>query len=510
MKFYRSIILCFFFLAEVSLLTGQDKPNIILFLVDDMGWQDCSVPFWNKTTNSNDVYETPNMERLAKQGLKFTNAYSNPVCTPTRISLFTGMNVVRHGVTNWTNVHKDQPTDHPDNELIPANWNFNGLSATPGIPHTIQATPLPLLLKQVGYHTIHCGKAHFAPYGTSGSNPLNLGFDINIAGTAAGNPGSFLAEDQYSGKAGDTLWAVRDLDSYVQKGDFLTDALTAEAIHAIENNRSSGKPFFLYLAHYAVHLPFSKDNRYYQKYINKGLSDVEARYAGLIEGMDKSLGEIMDHLEKIGADNNTYIVFLSDNGGLSLVPPRTGNIHSQNLPLKKGKGSLYEGGIRIPMLIAGPGVKLNAVSSQYLIAEDLFSTILEWAGIRDPKVIQEIDGENMNPFIQDPNKKNSRKILLWHYPNNWTNINEHGISWCSAIRKGKWKLIYFHKDQQLELYDLENDIEEKNDLSKSMKGKLKKLSVLMTKKMKERNAQLPISKKTNKPIPWPDEILISN
>ena len=504
-KKYSFLISITLVLIHHEILIGQSKPNIILFLVDDMGWQDCSVPFWNKKTNANSIYETPQMERLAKRGIKCTNAYANPVCTPTRISLLTGMNVVRHGVTNWTNVYKDQPTDHPDNELIPADWNYNGLNPSSSISHTVQATTLPSLLKKAGYHTIHCGKAHFAPYGTPGSNPLNLGFDINIAGTAAGNPGSFLAEDHYRGKAGDTLWAVRDLDAHIQKGDFLTDALTEEAINAIEKNRNSGKPFFLYMAHYAVHLPFSKDNRYYQKYINKGLSDAEAKYAGLVEGMDKSLGDIMNYLEKTGAVKNTYIIFMSDNGGLSLVPPRTGIIHSHNLPLKKGKGSLYEGGIRIPMLVAGPGIPKNSITNQYLIAEDLFPTLLNWAGIHHPKVFQSIDGENMNAYFQHPSKVNEEKILLWHYPNNWTNINEHGISWCSAIRQGKWKLIYFHKEQELELYDLENDIEEQHDLSKSMPGLVKKLSSLMSKMMRERNAQLPVIKKTGVKIPWPDE-----
>ena len=506
MRLLYKIACTVLFLAWTPMLFAQSKPNVILFLVDDMGWQDCSVPFWNQTTSQNKLFETPNLERLANQGVKCTNAYASPVCTPTRISIMTGMNAVRHGVTNWTNVHKDSPTDYPDQQLIPANWNYNGLNPIANTPHSIFATPLPLLLRQAGYHTIHCGKAHFAPYGTPGSDPLSLGFDVNIAGTAAGNPGSFLAEDFYGGKSGDTLWAVRGLSTHSEKGDFLTDALTEEAIQAIEKNRSTQKPFFLYMAHYAVHLPFSKDSRYYQKYIDKGLTDTEAKYAGLVEGMDKSLGELMNYLKKIGADKNTYIIFMSDNGGLSLVPPRTGTIHSQNYPLKKGKGSLYEGGIRIPMLIAGPTIPHSLSTNQYIIAEDLFSTVTQWAGIQRPSVIQTIDGKNIDPFLRDPAKRDDQKILLWHYPNNWTNINEHGISWCSAIRQGKWKLIYFHKDQKLELYNIEEDIKEEYDLSISMKLQLKKMASLMTAEMKKRNAQLPTFKKNAERIPWPDEL----
>ena len=153
-------VFCMMFSYQIS---AQSKPNIILFLVDDMGWQDCSVTFWNQPTSFNRLYETPNMEQLAKQGMKFNNAYANPVCTPTRISIMTGMNVVRHGVTNWTSVNKNTPTDHPDDRLIPAKWNFNGLNPLAKSEDAVHATALPSILKNAGYHTIHVGKAHFAP-----------------------------------------------------------------------------------------------------------------------------------------------------------------------------------------------------------------------------------------------------------------------------------------------------------------------------------------------------------
>ncbi|MFZ9332049.1 MAG: sulfatase [Chitinophagaceae bacterium] len=501
------IFLTCFFLFVFHVINGQSKPNIILFLVDDMGWQDCSVSFWNQQTALNRLYETPNLERLAKQGIKFTNAYANPVCTPTRISIMTGLNVVRHGVTNWTSVHKDTPTDHPDEHLIPAKWNFNGLNPLVSSSNAVHATALPLLLQNAGYHTLHVGKAHFAPYGTPGSNPLSLGFNVNIAGTAAGHPGSFLAEDLYGAKSGDTLWAVRNLSSHIEHKDFLTDALTEEAIRAIDQNILSGKPFFLYMSHYAVHIPLSKDPRYYQKYIDKGMSDAEARYAGLIEGMDKSLGDIMQYLKKIQADKNTYIIFMSDNGGLSLAPPRNGTNHIQNLPLKKGKGSLYEGGIRVPFVVAGPGIQAGQISHQLIVAEDLFPTILQWAGINHPDAIQKIDGKKFNASLKNPAKRDDQKILLWHYPNNWTNINEHGISWCSAMRQGKWKLIYFHKDQQLELYNLDEDIQEQHNLSQSMPSRLKEMAALMTAEMKNRNAEMPVVKKTGRAVLWPDQAI---
>jgi arylsulfatase A-like enzyme len=239
------------------------------------------------------------------------------------------------------------------------------------------------------------------------------------------------------------------------------------------------------------------------------MGDAEAKYAGLIEGMDKSLGDIMDYLKKIQADKNTYIIFMSDNGGLSLAPPRGGKKYTQNMPLKMGKGSLYEGGIRIPFMVAGPGIQAQQTADQYIIAEDLFPTILQWAGIKNPYLIQTIDGRKINAFIEHPLITDDKKILLWHYPNNWTNINDHGISWCSAMRQGKWKLIYFHKEQTLELYDLQKDIQEENDLSASIPDQLKYMATLMTTEMKNRNARMPVVKKTGRPIPWPDEVVAS-
>ncbi|MFZ9262678.1 MAG: sulfatase [Chitinophagaceae bacterium] len=503
----RSISILIYFLCFQCIRSfAQEKPNIIIFLVDDMGWQDCSVPFWKEKTQSNYIYETPNLEKLALRGIKFSSAYTNSVCTPTRVSLMTGMNVARHNVTNWTNVLKDKTTDYPDSILNPPHWNINGLSTVNGINNTIVANTLPQILKKAGYYTIHCGKGHFGPYGTPGANPRNIGFDENIAGTAAGHPGSFLAEDGYKSNINDTLWNVRDLDQYIKNGEFLTDALTKAAIHSVENARQKKQPFFLYLSQYAVHLPFNKDKRYYEKYIKKGLNDAEAKYAGLIEGIDKSLGEIMQYLEKIGATKNTYILFLSDNGGLSLSPPRNPPAHRQNYPLKMGKGSLYEGGIRIPMIIAGPGIPTNQTRNQYISVDDIFPTILEWADIKNINLKQHLDGFSINSWIEDKDKINNERALIWHYPNNWTNINLHGISWQSAIRIGDWKLIYFHKEEKLELYNIHKDINEDFDIALKMPEKLNSMAKQMTIILKERGATLPTYKNTGRMIPWPDEI----
>jgi arylsulfatase A-like enzyme len=504
-------IFLFVFFVGFQLRAQVKQPNIILFLVDDMGWQDCSLPFWDKPTRLNATYHTPNMERLAAKGMMLTNAYSNAVCTPTRVSLMTGMNVARHGVTNWTNVNINTPTDFKDSLLEPANWNYNGLTPernyTNELQHTVVATPLPQILKEAGYYTIHAGKAHFASTGMPGASPINMGFDVNIGGSAAGHPGSFLASKNYRQNEKDISWAVRGLEKYIPEDLYLTEAITREAIQTLDH-RNSNKPFFLYLSHYAVHVPYEKDIRFYQKYLDAGLTDTEAKYAALVEGMDKSLGDIINYLEKNGLDKDTYILFTSDNGGLSLKGSRSGEPHTQNLPLKQGKGSLYEGGIRVPMIAAGPQIKPGSVSKQYIVSEDYFTTILQMANAFPKTMKQVVDGINFLPVLQGKQKKlDQQKSIVWHYPNNWTNVNVKGISWASAIRQGDWKLIYFHKHQILELYDLSKDIEEQHDLSGVELAKTKALSNLLTQKLKERNASMPSWLSSGKTIPWPNEIV---
>ena len=195
------LILLVLFLTCTDSSSEPEKPNIILFLVDDLGWQDTSVPFWTEKTLLNQRYRTPHMERLAAEGMKFTQAYATPVCSPTRISLLTGMNAVRHRVTNWT-LHKDQmkSTELDHEQLSFPKWNVNGLSPDSSIEHSIYATSFPSLLQKAGYHTIHVGKAHFGAIGTPGENPLNLGFDVNIAGHAAGAPKSYYGTENFCNK----------------------------------------------------------------------------------------------------------------------------------------------------------------------------------------------------------------------------------------------------------------------------------------------------------------------
>lgn len=499
----------FFVLFSFSVLGhAQQKqhPNIIVFLVDDMGWMDTSVPFADSIYPLNKRFHTPNMERLAKEGMKFNNAYAAPVCTPSRTSMLSGMNPAHHGITNWTSPQKNNNTDKPDEQFAPANWKFNGISPFPNIEATTYITPLPQLLKQAGYFTIHVGKAHWASAGTPGANPYNMGFIVNISGHAAGHPQSYLGKDNYGnipGKAG--LQAVPDLEEYFGTDTFLTEALTLEAIKALDAPIKNKQPFFLNMAHYAVHDPIMADKRFFQKYIDAGADTIEARYASLIEGMDKSLGDIMNFLKQRGIEKNTVIIFMSDNGGLSMVPPRGGKENTQNLPLKAGKGSVYEGGIREPMIVKWQNViKPSSVCQQTVIIEDFFPTILEIAGIANAKTVQGIDGKSFLPLLKNPAIKTDERFFIWHFPNKWQVKDNLGINYKSAIRKGEWKLIYNMRDGSKELYNLKMDIGETKNLAIQYPDKVKELSLLLSKKLIEWKSPMPTLKITGKSVSLPD------
>lgn len=476
-------------------------------MVDDMGWQDCSVPFWNRVTPWNQRYHTPAMERLAQEGMKFTDAYAAPVCSPSRVSLMTGMNAAHHRVTSWT-LRKDQSVDEPDSLLQAPNWNVNGLSPIAGIERTVYATPLPLLLQQAGYYTIHCGKAHFGAMETPGADPRNLGFEVNIAGHAAGGPGSYLGEKNYGNKTGEYSppWGVPGLESYHGSNTFLTEALTTEALKALEVPVTNKQPFFLYMAHYAVHIPYAADTRFVQQYLDEGLPQKEAEYAALIEGMDKSLGDLLNYLDEKGLSNNTVIFFMSDNGGFSMSP-RAGTPFTQNSPLRAGKGSVYEGGIRVPMLAKFPGViQPGSVCHQPVIIEDFFPTLLEIAGNKHPVLLQELDGQSLLPILgnaKSPIYQN--RYLIWHFPNKWIpDNNSPGVNFKSAIRQGNWKLVYHIGTGVTELFNLNKDIGETKNVAAVYPKKAEQLANLLSRQLRNWKADMPVFKKTGKPVPLAD------
>ena len=487
-------------------LTAQQQPNIILFLVDDMGWQDTSVPFWTETTELNQIYHTPNMERLSQMGVKFTHAYANSISSPSRVSLFTGANAARHRVTNWT-LKKDVSTDRKNDLLAFGDWNYNGLCPQEGIPYTFYAKCLPELLRENGYTTMMVGKAHFGSLDTPAADPLTIGFDYNIAGHAAGAMGSYLGEEGYGANGNPEwakIWAVPDLEKYHGTDTFLTEALTLEAKGLMDKALAKEKPFFLYMSHYAVHAPFAADKRYYQKYIDKGMTPTEARYATLLEGMDKSLGDLMDLVEKRGIADNTIIIFMSDNGGYSVG--RGGEAAQRNYPLRGGKGACYEGGIREPMIVYWPGItQANTVNATPVIIEDFYPSILEMAGIKKYKTPQHIDGISFVKNLKK-GKGNPDRPLYFHYPNNWGERQEDiGIP-QSAIKKGRWKLVHNYEDGKNQLYDLQTDISEKHNLAGQ--AEYQKITATLAKELsdflRKNNANLPVWKSNGNPCAYPD------
>lgn len=488
---------------------SANRPNIIYFMVDDMGWQDTSLPFWTDTTAYNRLYETPNMERLAREGMMFTQSYACAVSSPTRVSLLSGMNAARHRVTNWT-LRKNKSTDRVSETLEFPLWNVNGIAQVPNIPNTYEVTALPQLLKNAGYHTIHVGKAHWGAIDTPGESPTHFGFEVNVAGHAAGGLASYYGERNYGNRTDGkpSPWsAIPGLKDYWGTDTFVTEALTIEAIKRLDKAKKLGQPFFLYMSHYGIHVPIDKDMRFYQKYKDKGMADNEAGYASLIEGMDKSLGDLMNWLEENDLADNTVIIFMGDNGGLSSESYwRELPLHRHNAPLNSGKGSAYEGGIREPMIVKWAGkVKANTRNNDYLIIEDHFPTLLEIAEVKDYNTKQPVDGKSFKRMLLGENEINKNRSLYWHFPNQWGNDGP-GIGTTSTVRKGDWKLVYYYETGKKELFNITNDIGEKKDLSLQHPDIVKILSADLGSHLRGVNAQRPTFKATGKVCPWPDEL----
>lgn len=514
----RSLLLAGALLGPAA--AAQDRPNIILFLVDDMGWQETSVPFYKERTPLNDRYRTPNMERLARMGVKFTQAYACAISSPSRCSLMSGMNAARHRVTNWT-LEYDTKTDAPSSVIDLPDWNYNGIqpagkATAHDLKNSTPITSLPQLLQDHGYYTIHCGKAHFATRGTTGENPLHFGFDVNIAGAANGAPGSYLAEDEY----GTGPFHVSGLEQYYQKGTFLTEALTLEALKAIEVPIARHQPFYLYMSHYAIHSPYNPDKRFtphyqtadgqgvYDSLLRAPLNQLEVNHAALVEGMDKSLGDILDFLaQRPDVARNTIILFMSDNGGQG-VSVRQGRMNrDQNYPARGGKGSAFEGGVHEPMMVYWPGVtRGGTTNSNRVMIEDFFPTILDMAGVTRYHTVQTVDGRSFVDLLKHPRRHRDR-VTLWHFPNLWGESQDkaEGYGAYSAIMKGDYHLIYTWETRQLRLYNVRKDIGETTDLAASKPKLVRQLAQELTDSLQACGAQRPVLKATGQPIAWPAE-----
>ncbi len=465
------------------------RPNIVVFLVDDLGWQDVSLPLHTGRTPFNDRYRTPNVERLAARGVAFTQAYASaPVCTPTRTSLLTGVSPARSRITYWI-LHAGRDTSAAWDGLRPPDWDLDGLQ--PG------DVTLPVLLSAAGYRTIHVGKAHLGGKGSPGEDPRALGFDENVAGHGAGAPASYLATEDF---ARGSVWDVPGLERWHGTDRFLTEVLAIEASERVRAAVDDGVPFFLHMAPYAVHTPITANARLLDGYPD--LPPREAAYATMVESVDEALGVLLDLLDELGIADETLVVFTSDNGGLSATA-RDGPPHVHNAPLRSGKGSWYEGGVRVPAVVAWPGRTTPGTRDDTpIVSHDLFPTLVAAAGATvPPEHAARVDGVDLGPLLAGGALP--ERDLLWHQPHFW-GLTGPGIEPFSALRHGRWKLVHRHADGGLELYDLEADPGETRDLAGSMPDLAAELAGRLADALRAADAQRSIDTSTGAPVPWPD------
>jgi arylsulfatase A len=431
---------------------SQRPPNIILILIDDFGWADLAC--YGST-----FHQTPNVDALARRGVRFTNAYAAaPVCSPTRASLMTGKAPARLHLTDWL---PGRP-DRPDQKL-----------ARPVIEQQLPLSEFTLAeaLQQRGYVTGHIGKWHL---GGAGFSPLEQGFAVNIAGDHTGTPRSYFAP--FENRDGQMTGLEQS-----QPGEYLTDRLTTEAERFIEQQQA--QPFFLYLPHYTVHIPLKAKAELvakYEKRATPGAQHSNAIYAAMIESMDESVGRLVRKLEALRLLDQTIVIFTSDNGGLS-VKEGPNTPATNNAPLRAGKGYLYEGGLRVPLIIAGAG-QPGRVNATPVSSTDLYPTILELAGAKLPPAL---DGASLAQSLKT-GRPLQRAALSWHYPH----YSNQGGKPGGAIRAGDWKLIEFYEDHRAELYNLRQDVGETHDLAAKFPARVKSMRAQLGRWRKQVNAQM--------------------
>ena len=412
--------------AAASAAPDAKRPNIVFLLLDDLGWRDLGC-------YGNTFHETPHIDRLARESVKFTNAYAAcPVCSPTRASILTGKYPARLHLTDWIPGRRQWPAAR----LVTPNFEQQ-------LP--LPETTIAEALKPLGYRTASIGKWHL---GGEGFHPENQGFDLNVAGDHRGSPRSYFGPFDMPNLKGTT------------KEDYLTETLTGAAEKFIEE--SAGRsPFFLYLPEFTVHIPLGARQAVVEKYKQRlgGRDFPNPVYAAMVESFDQAVGHLRSKLEQLGVASNTIIILTSDNGGLRFEGGAKAPV-TDNSPLRAGKGHLYEGGIREPLLVYWPGVtKAGAVCDFPVSTIDFLPTILEMAGDRTPRP-GEVDGVSLVSVLRGRSAP-SRAELYWHYPHY---SNQGGVP-AGAIRDRDWKLIEFYEDGSLELYNLRDDLGEKRNLA---------------------------------------------
>jgi len=442
----KRILTLLLILAALPVATASAKPrlNVVLFIIDDLGWKDLGC-------QGSTYYKTPNIDRLAADGMRFTNGYAAcNVCSPTRAAIMSGKYPARLLLTQWLPSGRWSPTGH---KLREGRYISN-------LP--LEEVTIGEAMREAGYRTAFMGKWHL---GTETYYfPEHQGFDVNVAGRDYGAPGSYFYPFEGSWKiptTGKMLHKKSPLSG--KKGDYLVDRLAEEAAKFIRTN--ADKPFFLVLSHYAVHTPLQgkpdKVARYEQ--VAEDRRQGKPAYAAMVESVDDSIGLVMRTLRKLKLDERTLVIFTSDNGGFAKA--------TDNSPLRANKGSNYEGGLRVPVIIKWPGrTKPGSVSDEPVISTDFYPTILAATG-QDLRPHQHVDGENLVPILTGSGGLD-RDAIYWHYPH----YNRHPHSFpCGVIRAGDWKLIEAFETGELSLFNLAEDIGETNELSTKEPAKVAQL-----------------------------------
>lgn len=459
--------------AKSMVPVQQRHPNVLLVLIDDLGARDLGYM-------GSRYYETPNIDAFARSSAQFATAYApSTVCSPSRAALLTGKDPARLGITTW----------------IPGGEYQNQPLVEPSIPDRLATseTTLAEAFKAGGYRTFFAGKWHL---GGPGALPTDQGFDINLGGGEWGQP-----RHGYFSPYGNPYL------SDGPKGEYIEDRLTNETIKFLENAKGSDRPFFAFLSYYAVHTPIHAapggDAAHFRakaaKMARKGqvaemkegigrtkLIQDNADYASMIKAMDGNFGRVLAALDRLELSKNTIVVFTSDNGGLSTLDPAiplyTNGTPTANAPFRAGKGWTYEGGIRVPLLIAGPGVKTHHINAPVSLT-DIYPTLLDMANLPPPAMS---DGISLRAIVAGARPQGER-TFLWHFPH----YHGSGSKPATAVRRGDWKLVHNYEPDSWELYDLRSDPSERQDLSRHQPTRLRALKDAMVRMIGQTGAQLP-------------------
>lgn len=461
-------------LCGPALAAAAKRPvNFVVFLVDDLGWMDLSC-------QGSDYYRTPNIDRLAREGMRFTDAYAAcAVCSPTRSAVQTGRYPGRVGVTDWIRA-RFQRGGVGTPEKNPTQWvgGANRKLLCPPNPFWMEHEERTIaeLLKPAGYRSAHIGKWHL---GDEAWYPTGQGYDVNLGGCDYGQPPNYFDPFNNPRHKHESIRAGIPFLPGRKQGQYLTHREAEEAVSLIE--KWAGEPFFLHIANYAVHTPIQAIEEVAARYRKEGKSDGNAKYAAMVESVDDCVGSVMRALEKRGLADDTLVIFTSDNGGLDNKGSPT-----ENAPLRSGKGYAYEGGIRVPFVVRWPGVvPAGLVTDLPVCSVDILPTLLDAAGVAKPGDL-EIDGESLLPHLRSGGKAGlNRKELLWHFPH-----YRHDPGPYSIIRQGDHKLIHFYEGIS-ELYDLKNDLGETRNLASEQPEKVRQLERRLAAELKRIGAKIP-------------------